>query len=64
MSAYFHIRPFHIMRWEAIIMCDELTISSIEVQQFCCLYSLEEAFAAGTIFRELDKPFTGVCGCE
>lgn len=45
-------------------MCDELTISSIEVQQFCCLYSLEEAFAAGTIFRELDKPFTGVCGCE
>ena len=35
-----------------------------QLQQFCCLYPLEEAFAAGTIFRELDKPFTGVCGCE
>lgn len=45
-------------------MCEELTISSIEVQQFCCLYPLEEAFATGTIFQELDKPFSGACGCE
>ena len=64
MSAYFCVSACHSMKWEAITMCEELTISSIEVQQFCWLYPLEEAFAAGTIFQELDKPFSGACGCE
>ncbi len=45
-------------------MWDQLTISSIGVQCFRQLYPLEEGFFAGTIFCELDKPFTGVCGDE
>ena len=42
-------------------MWNQLTISSIGVQCFEHLYSLDEAFCAGTIFRELNNPFTGVC---
>ena len=40
----------------------QLTISSIKVQEFRRLYTLEEALLKGTIFKELDKPFYGEGG--
>lgn len=45
-------------------MWNQLTISSIGVQCFEQLYPLDEAFCVGTIFQQLNKPFTGVCGDE
>lgn len=42
----------------------QLTICSIEVQRFTCLYALEDGFQIGTIFQELNKPFTGDCHYE
>ncbi|MFV0394118.1 MAG: spore coat associated protein CotJA [Coprobacillaceae bacterium] len=35
----------------------ELTISSIQMQKFRNIYTLEQGFFAGTIFQELDKPW-------
>lgn len=39
----------------------QLAISSIKVQKFKNLYSLEVGFYQGTIFEDLNLPFTGVC---
>lgn len=35
----------------------QLTISSIKIQEFRRLFTLEEALLKGTLFKELDKPF-------
>lgn len=35
----------------------ELTISSIKIQVFQKIYPMNQAFMAGTIFKELDKPW-------
>lgn len=39
----------------------QLAISSIKVQKFRDLYDLETGFWQGTIFEDLNLPFTGVC---
>ena len=36
-----------------------LAMAYVPYQQFRDLYEPEEALAAGTLFRELDKPFYG-----
>lgn len=36
----------------------QLTISSIEMQKFQKIYALSKAFMIGTIFEELDKPWS------
>lgn len=37
----------------------ELTISSIQIQEFRKLFPIQEGFKKGTIFKELDRPFKG-----
>lgn len=39
----------------------ELTISSIKIQKFKNIYGMNEGFYAGTIFRDLDKPWVKHC---
>ena len=37
-----------------------LGMAYVPIQEFTSLYeNLEEAFCQGTLFKELDKPFTG-----
>lgn len=36
-----------------------LAMAYVPMQQFRCLYSPEEALNAGTLFKELDMPFSG-----
>ena len=37
-----------------------LAMAYVPIQEFTSLYeNLEEAFCQGTLFKELDKPFTG-----
>lgn len=44
-----------------------LAMAYVPMQCMKNAYSLEQALCAGTLFPELDKPFTGErggCGCE
>ena len=38
-----------------------LAMSYVPCQKFENLYEIDAAFCAGTLFRDLDKPFTGRC---
>lgn len=38
-----------------------LGIAYVPVQKYENLYDIDAAFKAGTLFKELDKPFTGRC---
>lgn len=40
--------------------CTQLAIASVPMQQWSQTYRPEEAFVRGTIFPQLDMPFTGV----
>ena len=46
--------------------CDDMVLAMayVPVQQFNTLFEIEEGFARGTIYPELDKPFMGGgCSC-
>ncbi len=38
-----------------------LAMAYVPVQKFENLYEIDAAYCAGTLFKDLDKPFTGRC---
>ncbi len=44
--------------------CTQLAIASVPMQQWSQTYRPEEAFVRGTIFPQLDMPFTGMNNIE
>ena len=46
---------------ERVVPCpgQTVTMAYVPVQEWGCLYEVDRAFCRGTLFRDLDKPFTG-----
>ena len=47
-------------------MKEVLAMAYVPHQEWECIYPADVAFARGTVFEQLDKPFLGeeVCPCE
>lgn len=61
MENYQEYDPYRQVRIKAV---GPLAMAYVPMQKFKDLYDPEQAFSAGTVFRELDLPFRGKGGMK